>query len=280
MKANGKASLQIVGAIIEGRFYQVEDFDRERAQEEGPKYLYKARAYKIKTDMYTGLFPYRGVIQKGDSWSPYVTPGIYLKRSKDDTRWIIKLAYPRGKKLRDEYATEKSRDVVAGIINNEYVPDQFIDIKVDATKGEAFMPPIRIDDDALNTIMKMGIRIKEAPFEPYGKRLEALAVDRSKKSIEGINIRNNAKRGINTNTAMSASKFVLYGNTWQLEAAIILRDAENSMHPMFTNGEMIVLYPNGEPFVIDQDKLIDVSDMVRKAINENTTTMEDDEDDD
>jgi hypothetical protein len=278
MKSNDRSSLNIISAIIEGQYFRVEDFDRERAIEEGPKYLLKSNAYRIDTCMTHGLFPYRGIIRKGDSWSPYNTPGIYIKRSKDDTHWNIRIAYPRGKRQIDEYALSKEKDVVAAIIGNEYVPSQFIDLKVDTSKGEAFMPPVRIGDDPLNTIMKIGIRTKEAPFEPYGKRLEALAVDRSK-SIEGINIRNNAKRGIITNTAMSASKFILYANTWQLKAAIILTDMEDSMHPMFADGEMLVIFPNSEPFKIEQDKLIDISDMVRDAIAENNGENREENDD-
>lgn len=279
MKSNGRSSLELKCAIIEGQFFNIGDFDRERIIEEGPKCLYKSHAYPIDTGMTHGLFPYRGVIHKGDSWSPYEKPGIYLKRSKDDTHWNIRIAYPRGKRQLEEYSLSKVQDAVAAIIGNEYVPSQFVDLKVDTSKGEAFMPPIRTGDDPLNMLMKVAIRTKEAPFEPYGKRLEALAVDRSK-SIEGINIRNNAKRGIITNTAMSASKFILYANTWQLKAAIILMDADDSMHPMFPDGEMLITFPNSEPFEINPDKLVDITDMVREAIAENNSDSKEDSDDD
>lgn len=268
-----KNSLSIVIAIIEGKCYNVEDFDRERAIVEGPKYLYRGRAYRIDTDMTKGLFPYRGEIRKGDKWSPHSTPGIYVKRSKrDPDKWLIKIAYPRGEKQREEYALGKDQDAVAAIVGHEWRPNSFYDLNVHLsnTTSDVFKPPIRMGDDVLNTLMKMGIRIKEAPFEPYGKRLESLAVDRSK-GIEGINMRNNSRRGLLNNTAMSANKFVLYSDVWELEAAIILKDVEDSSNPMFEDGKMLVIYPNGAPFEIETDKLVDIAPMVRDAVLENST---------
>ena len=273
-----KKSFDYTGVIIESRHYQVYDFDHDRAEREGPKYLLKGRAYRVVTDMTNALLPYQGEIRKGESWSAYDTPGIYIRWSKNEEKWKIHVAYPRGKKQRDEYAIGRERNVVAAILNNEYKPDQFRDIKVDQTRGDAFMPPLRPEDDPLNKIMKSAIRKKQAPFEYYGKRLESLAV--GTKSIEGINIRNNAKRGILKNTAMSASKFVLYSNTWELQAAIVVRDDPNSKHPMFENGEMLVIYPNSEPFEINDENLIDIKDEVSQAIAETNFTEEDIDDDD
>lgn len=273
-----KKSFDYTGVIIESRHYMVYDFDRERAEKEGPKYLLKGRAYRVITDMTNALLPYRGEIRKGESWSAYDQPGIYIRWSKNEEIWKIHIAYPRGKKQRDEYAIGRERDVYAAVLNNEFVPDQFRDIKVDQTRGDAFMPPLRPEDDPLNKAMKIAIRKKQAPFEFHGKRLEALAV--GTKSIEGINIRNNAKRGILNNTAMSASKFILYANTWQLQAAIILRDDPNSKYPMFENGEMYVIFPNSEPFEINDENLIDVKDDVAAAITEGNTTMEEIDDED
>lgn len=266
-----KDSLKIIVALIDGKCYYVEDFDRQRAVEEGPEYLCRGRGYKINTELTHGIFPYRGEIHKGDKWSPFMEPGIYIKRSKlHPGEWTIKIAYPRNKKQRDEYALDKEQDALAAIVGHEWGPGQFIDLNVNVSKGNgnAFRPPIRVGDDPFNTIMKMAIRAKNAPFEPYGKRLESLAIDRSK-GIEGINMRNNARRGLMTNSAMSGNKFVLNADVWELEAAIILKDVEGSSNPMFDEGEMMVIFPNGAPFEIPQDKLIDISDMVREAILEN-----------
>ena len=78
------------------------------------------------------------------------------------------------------------------------------------------------DDDPLNMILKLGIRLKCASFAPYGKRLEALAVDRNG-SGEKANIRNNVKRALFANRALSPSKFCQYGDNWQFDAAFILK---------------------------------------------------------
>ena len=72
----------------------------------------------------------------------------------------------------------------------------------------------------------------------------------------------------------------MYANTWQLQAAIILRDDPNSKYPMFENGEMYVIFPNSEPFEINDENLIDVKDDVATAITEGNTTMEEIDDED
>ena len=276
-----KKTFDIKCAFIKGQFYNVDVFDRQRAIEDGPEYLSKAHAYIIETDMFKGILPYKGVIRRGELWTPYAEPGIYVKQTKNEESWKIKIAYPRNKKNREDYMLSNIRDCFAALIGGQYNANQFVDINVvEQAKSEAFMPPIRIGDDPLNTIVKTAIRTKEAPFEYHGKRLEGLAVDHSK-SIEGINIRNNAKRGILQNSAMSAGKAILYADTWELEMAIIVRDSPNSKYPMFVDGEMLIIYPNSEPFEIKQEKLIDIAPMVRDAISENNSNniVEDEEDD-
>ena len=55
---------------------------------------------------------------------------------------------------------------------------------------------------------------------------------------------------------------------WQLDTAIIVKDAPNAIYPMFKNGEMLILYPNGYKFEIDPSKLVDAEEMIEAAINE------------
>ena len=57
-------------------------------------------------------------------------------------------------------------------------------------------------------------------------------------------------------------------------------DADDSMHPMFPDGEMLITFPNSEPFEINPDKLVDITDMVREAIAENNSDSKEDSDDD
>lgn len=112
----------------------------------------------------------------------------------------------------------------------------------------------------------MCIRLKNAPFEPYGKVLEG-SVGNSKSS-EGTNIRNNTRRMLYVNNALSGSKYALCADVWQLDTAIIVKDSPDAIYPMFENGEMLILYPNGYKFKIDPSKLVDAEDMIEAAINE------------
>ena len=123
----------------------------------------------------------------------------------------------------------------------------------------------------MNMLMKLGIRLKCAPFEPYGARMRALAVDSRKKGIEGSNIVNNNKRGLRLNRAMSPSKFMQFCDIWQLDSAIIIKDSPNAMHRMnIPEDKMLVIYPGGIPFDICQDDLIDASDMIAEAVASTT----------
>ena len=123
---------------------------------------------------------------------------------------------------------------------------------------------MHIDDDPLNMLIKQGIRLKKAPFEPYAQRLRSLAVDK-KKGVGGANMER----------ALSPTKALQFSDVWQMEPAFILRDVPGSMHPMdIPRGKMLVIYPDGIPFKIEQENLIDIRDMVDDAIA--TTAREED----
>lgn len=263
-----KNVLSTTAVILEGKYYRVIDFPEELVNEQGPSALKKAVAYRFDTEVTKSLFPYRGIIDP-DDFNPYTAKvGIYFYKKKKLYRMYLSRPHTMQEKL--EYSNDRAKNIMTAVIDNEYTPDQFADLKFGSSDigSEIFIPPLYTDDDPLNRIMKTAIREKEAPFDPYGKRLEALAIDRRKGGIEGINIRNNAKRAIKTNLAMSPSKFMQYADTWQLEPAFILRDSPNSMHPMFMDGSMLILYPNGLSFEINPSKLIDIKDMVAEGIME------------
>ena len=261
--------LSAIVALIEGKYYRVQDFPYEEVDKKGPRVLRKGVAYRIDTDMTKGLFPYRGTIGKKEGFNQYDRPvGIYMKELKSGG-YSMRIARPHTRKEAEEYSLDKARDIVAATIDHEYLPDQFMDVKVRlGANGESFLPPIYPDDDPLNTIMKIAIRKKDAPFEPYGKRLEALAVDKTK-GVEGINIRNNLRRALKTNRTMSPSKASQIADTWQLQMAYVVMDAPGSMHPMFEDGQnALVIYPDGIPFDLKSINLINVDDLVTQGIND------------
>ena len=261
--------LNAVVALIEGKYYRVQDFPYDEVSQKGPRVLRKGVAYRIETDMTRGLFPYRGTLGKKEGFDPYQRQvGIYM-RDLGNNRYVMKLARPHNYREAEEYSLDKARDIVAATIDHEYLPDQFMDVKVRlGANGESFLPPIYPDDDPLNTIMKIAIRKKDAPFEPYGKRLEALAVDRTK-GVEGINIRNNLRRALKTNHTMSPSKALQISDTWQFQIAIIVADAPGAMHPMFSDGKSaLIIYPDGIPFDLKEMELINVDDLVTQGIND------------
>lgn len=261
--------LNAVVALIEGKYYRVQDFPYDEVSQKGPRVLRKGVAYRIETDMTRGLFPYRGTLSKKEGFDPYQRQvGIYM-RDLGNNRYVMKLARPHNYREAEEYSLDKARDIVAATIDHEYLPDQFMDVKVRlGANGESFLPPIYPDDDPLNTIMKVAIRKKDAPFEPYGKRLEALAVDRTK-GVEGINIRNNLRRALKTNHTMSPSKALQISDTWQFQIAIVVADAPGAMHPMFMDGKSaLIIYPDGIPFDLKEMELINVDDLVTQGIND------------
>lgn len=269
-----KPKLSAPGLMINGKYYRVMDFPRERVEQEGPSCLMKAVAYRIKTQLTDGLFPYRGIVEKGQSLTPRNTEvGIYF-RKKSNGSYAMIIRRPMNKKEKEAYSENSEMDVAVAFMNRTMSVDQLTNISASVgMDGNAFRPPIRAEDDMLNKVMKMCIRLKNAPFEPYGKVLEN-TVSNSKTS-EGTNIRNNTRRMLYVNNALSGAKYSLCADVWQLDTAIIVKDSPDAIYPMFENGEMLILYPNGYKFKIDPDKLVDAEDMIEAAINEVKSTEED-----
>lgn len=273
--------LNTTGVLLGGQYFTVMDYPTKKVMEKGPSVLSKAIAYRYSTEMTHGLFPYRGVItlEKRKKWKPSEAKvGIYfIELHNNGLRLYIRR--PRTKQEADEHRIGNEKDILAATLDGEYTPDQFADVNIHTGEyGEAFMPPLRSNDDPLNTIIKTMIRLKHAPFEPYGRRLEALAADRSKK-LEGVNIKNNSKRALWGNATCSPTKGTLYSTLYDTEMAIVLKDKPNPMHPMdIEDGEMLVIYPNSVPFYIDGSKLIDISPYVAENLEETSGTREQEED--
>lgn len=277
---SSKSKLDFDAIFIDSTMYTVTDMpDWVDIEEEGPELFRLNMAYRINTDMTKGIFPYRGVIKKGEPWG-HRKPGIYLKRDEYN-RWHVKMIYPRREEAQS-YKPDKVKSMVSAIIGNDIEPDEFKELTVDVSKGDSFMPPLRTNDDFLNKLVKMGIRLKDAPFAPYGKRLKALAMNKAS-GIEGTNMMNNIKRGILINKAMSPSRAMACTDTWEMEMALVIRDKPGASNPMFEDGSMLVIYPNGEPYYIDPDKLIDSEELINEAIletNKNSNNNEEDMSDD
>lgn len=268
--------LATIATIINGKYYRVEEYPpKEKIQELGPNAFKKGIAYRYISDLTKMLFPYHGIIDDPSDFSfATLDVGIwYVKKGRD--KYAMRIVRPRTKTEREIFRIGSERDIVTAVVGREFAPEQFADVtKYAADSGsDIFIPPLHADDDPLNMLVKSAIITKAAPFEPYGKRLEALAVEK-KHGVEGVNIRNNAKRAIKLNTTMSPNKAKQYAETWQLELAFIIRDQPDAMHPMFENGEMLVIYPSGYPFNIDSDKLIDVSSMVQGLVVDSSSYEE------
>lgn len=263
------ANLNVEGALIDGKFYRVIDYPEDLVESEGPRVLRKGIAYRIDTDITHGLFPYRGEVKVFNQHQLKV--GLYMLKTANG--YVRRIVRPRTKQEKAMYGVDNAKNIAVAFVNHEYTPDQFMDIDMNSSAGgKTFKPPIHASDDMLNTAVKVAIRLKDAPFEPYGKRLEALAVDRS--SIEGVNIKNNTKRAMINNRTMSPSKALTYGDTWQLEYAIVVRDAPGAIHPMFTDGTILVMYPSGPAFELNPDKIVNMEDYINQAIRESTADAE------
>lgn len=275
--------LMTVGVYLGDTYYGVvEDYPFEAVKEKGPAALRKAVAYRYARDIQVGdeilserlMLPYRGIItSEMKRWELPI--GIWLKKigSRGYREVIVR---PQTEEEAQDYAFGKEEDIVIAILENEYDPSQFADGQLNLSDigTDIYLPPIHAQDDPLNMLLKMGIRLKGASFAPYGKRLEAMAVDRNGTG-EKANIRNNIRRGLNVNFSLSPNKFCQCSDTWQFESAFILKDRSDAMHPMhLPEGKMLVIYPSGIPFDISSEDLINATDMVAEAIGESIKETE------
>lgn len=266
------------GIIIDGKYYNVIDFPYDKVREEGPDILRKATAYRIHTDMTKGVFPYRGIIKKHEHWSWYTAPvGIYMKELSGD-RYQMVISYPKTTKDKQQYSENQVHNIIVAAINNkEQLSEDFYDrdLSIDEI-GEAFMPPIHPDDDPLNMMLKCAIRLKEAPFDAYNKRINAMVVDKHS-STEGSNTRNNIKRAFRANRTVSPTKMMQYADIWQLDIAVIIKDRDGAMFPMFDDPDsQLVMFPGNE-FQIDPSHFVDANQMINDAIYHKESVSDDSE---
>ena len=267
--------------VVDGKVYRVMDFpSEEEIQKHGIQTFKKGIAYRYQTNLSKLLLPYHGKFDKEDfSFSKPV--GIYhVVIEKNTYRRII---FPRNKKEKAQYSLDQERSIMAAV-SDAYHNDQFADLYLSAgdSGSSVFIPPMHEDDDMLNKFVKMLIRMKNAPFKPYGKRLESLAVDK-KHGMEGVNIKNNTMRALRFNRALSANKAIQYTENWEIDIALIARDKPNAMHPFSEDRRMYVYYPAGQPFEVNPDQLVNIGPIIEQTIiddHNRETEMESEESDD
>lgn len=262
------------GVYLDGRFYGlVKDYPFEEVEKKGPDALQKAVAYRYVKEYKIGdeilraayMLPYRGIIEPNTP-RRNLPIGIYFIR-KGRKRYKEYISRPRTLKEKEAYALGQEKDIMFAIMNGEYNVDEFADNQLNMMDigTDTYMPPIHSNDDPLNMLVKLAIRLMCAPFGPYGKRMEALAINKLKGS-EGANIRNNLKRALWLNANMTPNKACLCMEIFQKELGLVIRDKPGCMHPMHTNGKMIAIFPTGPRFEIHDEDILDATDLITQAI--------------
>lgn len=268
------------GVHLDGTYYGViKDYPFDKVAEKGPNALQKAVAYRYHREISIGgeivradyMLPFRKILDRHDPING-LKPGIYFRKMKHNEYKEL-IIRPRTPEEAEAYSPSQEKDIIFAMMTGEYLPNEFADNQLNLADigTDVYLPPIHPDDDPLNMILKLAIRLKGAPFAPYGKRIEAQALNRKTKT-EGANMRNNVRRAMWLNTSLSPNKMCQYADWWQFRTAIIIADCPDAMHPMrIPSGKMLVVFPNGAPFEINSEDLIDISDMISDAILSSST---------
>lgn len=252
--------------LIGGKCYRVEDYPSDEViQQKGSEAFKKGFAYRYITSLQRRIYPYHGVIEDYKEFHFKELPvGIYHVRKHDEL--YLRIIFPRTKYEAEEHALKREQSVMSAV-KDAYQNNQFVDPTLSALDSgvSRFIPPIHEDDDMLNKIVKLAIRLKDAPFDPYGKRLRSLAVEKNH-GMEGTNIMNNFKRSLRFNHSMSPNKGIQAANVYQFDLAIVVKDKEDAMHPISDDGTPYVYYPMGIPFEFDSKTAIDAGPLIEQAI--------------
>ena len=264
------ASINSNMAFVDGKWYRIADYPDTTDAELEETTFQKGIAYRYTVLTDTILLPYRGILDDEDMEDfDYNTakPGIYLRRLKLTVfkRIIIR---PRGAD-RENYDPSREQNVVLAMVNGDYSQDDFMDndLRAQDIGKEIYLPPIYAADDPLNMLVKLAIRMKNAPFEPYGQRLKAMAVDTTSTSEKNNNV-NNLKRRHRTSNTMSVYMAMTDTEIWELEPVFLVRNKPGAMHKLqgVPNDAILAVYPFGIPFEIDPSKIVDITDLVADAV--------------
>lgn len=278
-KKKKKNKLTSKGVYLDNYYYGlIMDYPFDKVKEKGPDALQKAVAYRYHKEMTIMghtvtadyLMPYRGILEKGQPLTG-LKPGFYFTRIKHN-QYKETIIRPRTPEEKEMYHPSQEKDMIYAMVSGEIDPDEFSDNQLNMADigTDVYLPPIHVDDDSLNMLLKLAIRLKGASFAPYGKRLEAQVGDSN--STAGANKRNNVKRAMWLNNSLSPNKFCEYTDAWELEPAIVLRNRPGAMHPMrIPDGMMLGIFPHGTPFEINSDMIMNSSDMITDAILSSST---------
>lgn len=271
-------NLNSYGIEIGTTFYRVLPFPDEKFNKKGPIVLDKVVAYTF-TGLSSGfVFPYRGIWKNDKIWSTDNTKvGLYIiETNTPHMKYRIRLRRPKTKEEAQIYLESRAKNTAAAVLNREYSADKFTNIiQSVGMDGKAFKPPVRTEDDALNALIKTAMRLKGAPFSPYGRMLETYST--SSNPAEGANRKNNSKRSLYKNDTMSMNKAVMYATIWGFDVAIVIRDAPDALYPMFEDGTQLVYFPTGHEFDLDINKLKPAKSFIEKAIEESAESSLDEE---
>lgn len=270
-----KPDMRSAMAYIEGRFYKVEDYPWDKVDERGPYALNKGVVYRYITDITKGLYPFRGEVD--ESFSRDTSPvGIYY-RHRSHGRYQIIIIRPRNPREKEEYQLGKEKNLAVAVLEGHYDPEQFTDSRLSASDigKDIYLPPIKASNDFMAKLIKLAIRQKAAPMDPYGARMSALAVDQ-RRSVEANNIKNNTIRRHKESDAMSPSKALQDADAWQLDLVVGVKNNPNAMHRIqgIPDDGMLVIFPNSAPFDLQQLQIVDAEDMLAKAILETNEGIE------
>lgn len=218
----------------------------------------KGNAYVYETDLGSWVLPCRKLVRKLSDVSYSDPPGIYAVKDNPKKYRII---YPKISEAEKTYNPEHVTNIVRDVMENTRLgTNNFVDTTTHITAvGDLFQPPVKEGDDAMNAIIKTAISLKQVPFNAYVKKLEYNAVGIGS-GTDGINVRNNSKKSLLSNSRMSTGKAVYYSKSFDLLPCILVADVPGAPNPMFEDGSILAIFPNGE-FPIDPEKIIKVSEI-------------------
>lgn len=238
-----------------GAIYRVFDFHKTLADKEE---FYTNNAYIVRTDLRDLVLPFRGAMKNfAKLFSPDTLPGIYQNPKTKE----VQIRGPRTRKEHEMYSSKNVTNLLNQKDLDKYSDSMFRDMQLEhKASGDIFTPNISDEDDFTSKLVKTFITAKQINFGDYGARLERLSATKGDGSMG--NARNNAKRALNTNHSMSASKTVYYATVFDGDVALVIRDKPNCPNPALHPGEQMVIYPTSEPFKIEN--LVSVNDVANR----------------
>lgn len=208
-------------------------------------------AYHLKTNIDDRVYPYMGKVKSFRKLDPDSKPGIYV--SNESGKYCI--IYPK-KKDSHMYNPNNAKTFDADSI---FTDVNFISTDIDlSVDGDIFHPPIRVDDDMMNKIVKYAIQKKGIVFDAYKSRFDTMGSS-GKTGGANTNNKNNAKRALLENKSLSTNKAKEYGDVLEYDIAIAICDKPDASNPMNTGGRPIIIY-SGDKF--DLSDPISISDLL------------------